>query len=232
MGKLGRATAGRQVQALALAFDADLLDDEETAFAAMDRAFLAQTPAASKAISAAVTRRSGDVAGVRNDAAVLDRVVKMHGAAVTACLIPVRALAGVATDKGLASIADELEVCEKTLPARYDGVAKLAVKAGGTVKGDVIARVGTAYLLAAKGASADIRAELIQQLAAAKDHDELLLRIFSPEPLGLRGFAGRGVWWRSVSDLKSAAREVATQGSNMIRLSTMWAFNEVARGRG
>lgn len=231
MAKLGRATAGRQVQALALAFDADLLDDEETAFAAMDRAFLAQVPTASKAVSAAVGRRGGDVAGVRNDTAVLDQVVKMHRAAVTACLVPVRGLAGVATDKGLAAIAAELEVCERTLPARYVDVARLAVKAGGTVKDDVIGRVGAAYLVAAQGASADIRAELVQQLAAAKDRDELLLRIFSPEPLGLRGFAGRGVWWRSVSDLKSAAREVATQGSNMIRLSTMWAFNEVARGR-
>lgn len=216
--KLGRRTAGERVAALAQAFADDLLEDEERAFTRCAAVF-------SRGIGE--MRRTTAL----GDEAWLSKVVTTHLAAAASTVDIAEQLATTAISKALASMGEELAVCEATLSPKYAGVAELAVQGAQEATSKTVRQATSAYQRDADTAATEFEARARLQLGQSADAGEASTRLFSPVSAGLRGFGGRGVWWWTVTDLNEALRSVSIRSANLARLSAMQTFNRLAEDR-
>jgi hypothetical protein len=224
-------TAGRQVIRLAHAFSADLLHDEERTFRLI----------AERLGVGLITRRReveralgpGGPAVLRNNAGLTAGLLDGWQRSADQARKDVEALARTAASKGLASVRQELTVIEKSFRLkRYRGLADIAAGEAQSRVEELVAAELLVWDAQVVKAKATLRSDLLQQYGAAADGPELQVRLFSQKPAGLRGFGGRGVWWRSSSELNASARFVSVDTSNAARTCAMLVFNEVGATRG
>lgn len=225
MARLGRATAGRQVAALADRLSDRLAAAEDDCFAAVADAF--DPGPAEKQIAGLLERATVKQVGQRKG--TVPGLVAEQADCARAARAAVVGLSETATALARESIVDELRLCERTLTGAYAGLA--AEVADNLADVDVAAHLGD-YDTAVDNAVDAFGTAVKVQFRAAADPDELLRRLFWPTPAGLRGFGGRGVWWRTTSTVEAAARAVSIQTANTVRLQGMDAFNVLGAGRG
>jgi hypothetical protein len=230
-GKADRRDAGRKVAEIAQAFSDSLLADEVSTFAVIDQRLRVKVDTARSAVLEAGRRVKGDVARLPSQAAMFATVVAQHRAGVAAGVPEVRGLARTASEKARGSIQRELFVCQTTLGGKYDGLAAESLKATrGQTSASVEFYVGQ-YVMAAGAANDALEGLARQQVRAAQSVEEVVERLFSPEPLRLPGNGGRGVWWQSTSTLHAAARHVAISVANQVRQDAMIAFDDIGSER-
>lgn len=225
--RLGRATAGREVSALAQKFSQSLLGDENAAFDAVDLVFAKPVPGLRTKVTAAVEKAEGEPSRLRAGSPLTGTLRSAHAECMKRAETYVQALAETSHRKASDAILAELQVCEATLSPRYDGIADAAVERMNSTRTGRIERHMIAYRKAVAGLSPDFGAQATLQYREAVDERTLLLRLFSVDPAGLRGFGGRGVWWRTVTDLRVSIRTVSIGVANETRLDAMRAFNAV-----
>lgn len=232
MTKPRRADAGREVVRLADAFSARLLAEEEACFARIDREFRRPVSALQADLRARLAAVDGSVARLRSDLRLRELLVANARSAAEACGAHVMALGATAARMAFDSIQAELTWCERTLPAAYQGLAEEATSQARTAMDHTLGGAATEWAATATGAVSRFADQVVIQIAAEEEPDRLMKRLFSETPAGLRGFGGRGVWWRTPSSLKDSARWVSIQTANRCRNSAMQAFNDRGAVRG
>jgi hypothetical protein len=224
-------TAGRQVIRLAHAFSADLLHDEERTFKRIAERFGVGLATRRREVERAVG--GGSPAALRNNAGLTRGLLEGWQRSADAARKDVEDLARTAAGKGLSSVRLELTVIEKSFrKKRYRGLADIATDEALSRVEELVAAELLVWDAQVVKAKTTLRSDLLQQYNAAADGQELQVRLFSQTPAGLRGFGGRGVWWRSSSELNAAARFVSVDTSNAARTCAMLVFNEVGGTRG
>lgn len=230
--KLGRGAASRQVLSITAAFDDVLLGVENQAVADLGMELGAKVGPARREVERALVQYRSDVTKLRNASSMRTTVYGLHSAGLAAGIQIVGVLASEAVDASLKSLYQELLVCEATLAPRFKGLARVAVGYGSTVSDEISSAGTAAYRAAVTSAAPAFKGEMLLQIKAATDGDELLARLFSPVTVSARGFNRKGIWWSALAPLQSAARGVATESANLIRQSTFHVFNEVGRAHG
>lgn len=228
--RLTRRVAGQEITRSVAASSARLLVDEEAAFARIDRLLDQHSAGLVEKVRTAAGRRKVP-ANLARDPSTRLAVLEAAQQVVDGSVRTARALAEGAAEEALESSGKELRLCERTLSARYAGTADRAVK---QVNVSEVAAPGVAgYEASAGGSLTFLGTAYDVQLGKAKDADELVLRLFSPDPVtGVRGFTGRGVWWQMGSGLKSSLRWISIETSNRTRILAMAAFNTAADDEG
>lgn len=224
------AKAGRAVAVSAGKFSRRLLVEEDAVFARVDREFgkMPTVPGADPEKRSYVE----DPSGLMSDAAWREKVVAAHEAAMVRCQSPVLALSVAAGKLAVESIRTELGQCESALAARYRGIAVEAAGLALSAAEDVAAYRLDQYETAVSSATADFEDMLVQQIGQAANRAELVKRLFSPTPAGIRGFGGRGVWWRGASTVRERARTLSIATANTVREQAMREFNVLGSDRG
>lgn len=225
MAALSRRVAGERVLALSAAFSESLLGDEQAAFDRVDVIFARPVPRL-RAGAVAALKAAGDPSLIKPAASYPAGVRRQYRTCLDDAEVVTRRLGTTAATKGLKSIEDELVQCERTLSKTYQGMAAKAVRAARSAADDRVDQQVRLYRDAVKGLGSAFDDRLVMQMREALDERTLLLRLFSVDPAGLRGFGGRGIWWQSVTDLRAAMRTVSIASSNAVRLDAMAAFND------
>lgn len=223
--KVGLATAGREVTRLAQSFSDALLEDEIATFEKIDMAFAVGIPPARAAVAEALKGVDGEPSALKAGSPIATTLRGLYADGLKTAEGHVVALSEVAFTKALAAINAELTVCESALAARYDGLADDATNVVENRATALRSAQMTLYRQAVADVLPTFTAMLGTQFREAVDERTLMLRLFSPDPAGLRGFGGRGIWWQALSDVKASARALSIGTANTTRLEAMREFN-------
>lgn len=204
---------------------------EEKAFAKIGSVIASGEPAARRALNGSLRRAKNDVTKIPSDAKFLRDLVALHETTLAKTSSEVDRLLAETARMSLASIRDELRLCERTLAPKHTGAANTACDAIKDRLPDLITEAKAAYLDATKGATPAFRGDTKKQMLLAKQYGEppekLDDRLFSPTPLSLRGNGGRGIWHRTASWTNESARASSVGLMNIIRMAAMMKMNEV-----
>lgn len=225
--KLGRATAGKRVHKLAAQFSQSLAVDEDKTFELIDIEFARSVAPMKTRVKAALAKVDGEPSRLTVSSPITSTLRNTHASAMARTDRLVVALAVIAHQKAEDAIRDELLVCEQTLSPTFEGTAEDAIGRMGRTRKSRIERHMSSYRKAVGTRSADFAGLVVQQYREAVNERTLLLRLFSIDPAGLRGFGGRGIWWQSVTEVRANVRAVSIGVANDARLDAMKAFNEV-----
>ena len=225
--RLRRRLAGDLVAARLTRFSTDLLTQEVACFTAVEAAFQAAAGDVERVLG-----RAG--AGRHPPPAVAWRGLEpVLLATQLAVRKPVARLARVGAELALESMADELGICERTLPARFAGVASAGVTAAEGRTPALTKDVLAGYSSTEPAVAAQFKAEAMRQLALSKDAGEpvvtLLDRFTRQTGPALPGLPSRGVWWRPPTTVKAAARHAVIGLTNAVREAAMAGMNEAHR---
>lgn len=138
---------------------------------------------------------------------------------------------GQVDDLALASIGDELIVCEQLLGSRYSGAALTAVQRTKPHVAALQLSQSEQFKVSAMSTTDWFAMSMtvgLRTSASEKEPPELILRrLFSPEPVKLPGHGGRGIWWGPYQTMTAAARGVQFETVNTLREHAMTVFNEI-----
>jgi hypothetical protein len=165
------------------------------------------------------------VAGVRAKAVYL--VLDTEG--------PFRTLMEAAIGKGLESIREELEFCERTLGKKYSGLAREACDAVDGSEDQLMTLALVQYRANAGNAidwvTGQMELELRVSSSLQEPADTMLDRIVSASSVRVPQHTGRGLWWKVLEHCNRIAREVEFAIVNAARSEAMRQFNEIGAER-
>lgn len=221
----GPRSAGREIHRRVRNLDRRLLDLERRAFVDVDRRFAEVGEDAAK-----VARRAEEDGVQGNDAAVA-RLMELYEQALERAEGEVETLVVESIGLARGSIGDELTAAEDTLAARFAGVWQDAQRGLAEYADAVVEEAMRRFRRTEEQTLEGFHRELNRQIVLAVEHGDFVDRVVSVEPLNLEGNAGRGVWWRGASTLKTQARASSVQAVNGVRSAAIELFNEAANAR-
>lgn len=234
--RLTRRSAGESVVARAQRLSDDLLAEEEGCFTRVWDAFDAVVDTAGSLFAEAWAVNGEDPARLRNDDEFAVVLSDLHTIAIEASMDAVGDMADVARDLSVESIRDELTLCERTLATPYAGLAEVSVTAAAdqidALHVDRLVAFADTTLYTQQTFAEAVQEQLRFAVLYKEPQEKVASRLFNPKPANLKGCSGRGMWWRSTSDLNASARDVSIRLSTQVRVAAMSTFNRVGEGRG
>jgi hypothetical protein len=225
--RLARPSAGRSVRGRARRLSGELLLEEQTVLAKIESAFVAQIPV--------VQTNTPKMA--RNLQAI--EAPRFMDRALTEVMDAAQREFADLTDRAVAmtmeSLHEEFALCERTLSTRYVGIAadSLALTQASSV--DLIATARKAFETSTADSERWYRetraAEMRASNVSRETPEQAIARMLSPDTVRLPGHVGRGLWWRTYSQVGEACRAKEIWLVNAVRSTAMDWFNSVGEQR-
>ena len=198
--------------------------------------FVARVGVAQEAFGAGWKRAKADPKALPKDARMMSRISEAHGRALAQSKPLVDTLLTTVLEMTIESISDELAWCEKTLAEKYAGLTEEAMLRVRSAGPEVwLTPRSTAYAVTADAAGTTFTAKAKQQVQYtaqyADDQARAGQRLFATTPIHVKGNGGRGIWWRTPSDLNAAIVEASITLQSQVRNAAMQAFNEAGEDR-
>lgn len=226
---LKRVTAGDRVFSLMDELSASLLIDEELCRQNMEALFVG-----------AVANVAGGLTplfehGAREVDAVVGMVMDRAARIVQDTEGPFRSLTLEAVGRGLESIRQELELCERTLGPKFSGLSAEACDGVDDAEGQLMTLAMVQYRANVQPVLVWVRAQLELELRLAlslqESPEQVVARLVSGEPVKAPQHSGRGLWWKVLEHCTRITREIEFATVNAARTEAMVEFNRIGEGR-
>jgi hypothetical protein len=232
---LARADASREVQQRVAQFNDEMLAEEKAAITACLVILTSAAGPAKSRVNARLTGLGGEVSRLAGDTGVQKQLKADMTAVLAQIPTQMAAMAEQVTRTSLAAMSDELEICERTLTAKYQGVAAAGIQhardASSTYAQIAVDSWSTGVATILSRFADDVKAQL--QVSAKRDdtRQQMLARLFWPTQVALPFRSGKSVWFAVTTPLDTNTTGLAIWLANSVREAAMAGFNAAYSAR-